>query len=50
MLSSVINYLINCENNRRYVVSDVHPFLAEVRINSGNEVHSNKVHTTGVST
>ena len=39
-----------CKNNSREVGTDVQPRLAEFGINSGNEVHSNKVHTMGIST
>ncbi len=42
------NFFI-CENNGRDVGTDVQPRLAEVGINSGNVVHSNVVHTMGIS-
>ena len=43
------NCFLKCMNKRRDVVSDGQPTLACVGINSGNVVHSNIVHTMGIS-
>ena len=44
------NEFFICKNNRRDVGTDVQLILGEIGINSGNEVHSNEVHTMGIST
>ena len=44
------NHFFICKNNERDVGTDVQSRLAGVGINSGNEVHSNEVHTMGIST
>ena len=44
-----VNQFFMCKNNRGDVGTDVQTRLAEVGMNSGNIVHSNVVHTMGIS-
>ncbi len=43
------NHFYMCKNNERYVRADVQARLAKIGTNSGNVVHSNVVHTIGIS-